>query len=78
RLRPEIKNQLVPATTPLIGFSGEIIWPIGQIQLLAGGQEVASGSVNSSRNAEYLGRRRSNHLKNQQVGSTGMRGGLRT
>ncbi|GJX31824.1 reverse transcriptase domain-containing protein [Tanacetum coccineum] len=34
RLRPEIKNQLVPATTPLIGFSGEIIWPIGKIQLL--------------------------------------------
>ncbi|GJU53452.1 reverse transcriptase domain-containing protein [Tanacetum coccineum] len=30
----EIKNQLVPATTPLIGFSGKIIWPIGQIQLL--------------------------------------------
>nr|GEZ23434.1 reverse transcriptase domain-containing protein [Tanacetum cinerariifolium] len=34
RLRPEIKNQLMPATTPLIGFSSEIIWPIGQIQLL--------------------------------------------
>nr|GEY74530.1 reverse transcriptase domain-containing protein [Tanacetum cinerariifolium] len=34
RLRLEIKNQLVPATTPLIGFSGEIIQPIGQIQLL--------------------------------------------
>ncbi|GKF93024.1 hypothetical protein Tco_0279743 [Tanacetum coccineum] len=34
RLRPEIKNQLVPTTTPLIGFSGEIIWAIGQIQLL--------------------------------------------
>ncbi|GKB98854.1 reverse transcriptase domain-containing protein [Tanacetum coccineum] len=34
RLRPEIKNQLMPATTPLIGFSGEVIWPIGQIQLL--------------------------------------------
>ncbi|GJW11934.1 hypothetical protein Tco_1577761, partial [Tanacetum coccineum] len=34
RLRPKIKNQLVPATTPLIGFSGEIIWPIAQIQLL--------------------------------------------
>ncbi|GJY71414.1 hypothetical protein Tco_0475117, partial [Tanacetum coccineum] len=31
---PEIKNQLVPTTTPLIGFSGEIIWPTGQIQLL--------------------------------------------
>ncbi|GJZ33406.1 hypothetical protein Tco_0578842 [Tanacetum coccineum] len=23
----------MPATTPLIGFSGEVIWPIGQIQL---------------------------------------------
>ncbi|GJU11861.1 reverse transcriptase domain-containing protein [Tanacetum coccineum] len=34
RLRSEIKNQLMPATTLLIGFSGEIIWPIGQIQLL--------------------------------------------
>ncbi|GJT15517.1 reverse transcriptase domain-containing protein [Tanacetum coccineum] len=34
RIRLKIKNQLVPATTPLIGFSGEIIWPIGQIQLL--------------------------------------------
>ncbi|GJY66951.1 reverse transcriptase domain-containing protein [Tanacetum coccineum] len=34
RLRLEIKNQLVPTTTPLIGFIGEIIWPIGQIQLL--------------------------------------------
>ncbi|GJU48498.1 reverse transcriptase domain-containing protein [Tanacetum coccineum] len=34
RLRQKIKNQLAPATTPLIGFSSEIIWPIGQIQLL--------------------------------------------
>ncbi|GJY71606.1 reverse transcriptase domain-containing protein [Tanacetum coccineum] len=34
RLRPEIKNLLAPATTPLIRFSGEIIWPIEQIQLL--------------------------------------------
>ncbi|GJU62401.1 hypothetical protein Tco_1244236 [Tanacetum coccineum] len=34
RLRPKIKKQLIPATTPLIGFSGEIIWLIRQIQLL--------------------------------------------
>nr|GEW91642.1 hypothetical protein [Tanacetum cinerariifolium] len=34
RLRPEIKKQLMLATTPLIGFSSEIIWSIGQIQLL--------------------------------------------
>ncbi|GJS76015.1 reverse transcriptase domain-containing protein [Tanacetum coccineum] len=33
RLRLEVKNQMVPATAPLIGFSGEIIWPIGQIML---------------------------------------------
>nr|GEY05888.1 reverse transcriptase domain-containing protein [Tanacetum cinerariifolium] len=31
---PEIKNQLIPANTPLVRFSGEIIWPLGQISLL--------------------------------------------
>nr|GEW13053.1 reverse transcriptase domain-containing protein [Tanacetum cinerariifolium] len=30
----KIKNQLLPANTPLVGFSGEIIWPLGQISLL--------------------------------------------
>ncbi|GJS84101.1 hypothetical protein Tco_0750642 [Tanacetum coccineum] len=30
RLRPEIKNQMVPATAP-VGFSGEIIWLLGQL-----------------------------------------------
>nr|GEZ01054.1 reverse transcriptase domain-containing protein [Tanacetum cinerariifolium] len=34
KLRPEIKNQLIPANTPLVGFSGEIIWPLGKISLL--------------------------------------------
>ncbi|GJV55727.1 reverse transcriptase domain-containing protein [Tanacetum coccineum] len=34
RLRPKIKRQLIPAITPLIRFSDEIIWPIGQIELL--------------------------------------------
>ncbi|GJR57912.1 reverse transcriptase domain-containing protein, partial [Tanacetum coccineum] len=44
--RPKIKNQLVPATTPLIGFSGEIIWPIRQIQLLVKiGDEEHSASA---------------------------------
>ncbi|GKC40747.1 reverse transcriptase domain-containing protein [Tanacetum coccineum] len=33
RLHPEVKNQMVPATAPLIGFSGEVIWPMGQISL---------------------------------------------
>ncbi|GJV65883.1 reverse transcriptase domain-containing protein [Tanacetum coccineum] len=34
RFRPEVRSQMVPATTPLVGFSGEIIWPLGQISLL--------------------------------------------
>ncbi|GKA09886.1 reverse transcriptase domain-containing protein [Tanacetum coccineum] len=46
RLRSEIKRQLIPATTHLIGFSGEIIWPIGQIQLLVTfGDEKHSASA---------------------------------
>ncbi|GKB77135.1 reverse transcriptase domain-containing protein, partial [Tanacetum coccineum] len=34
RLRPAIRSQMIPATTSLIGFSGETIWPICQISLL--------------------------------------------
>nr|GEW31517.1 reverse transcriptase domain-containing protein [Tanacetum cinerariifolium] len=34
RHRPEIKSQMVPATTSLTGFSGETIWPLGQLRLL--------------------------------------------
>ncbi|GKF10108.1 hypothetical protein Tco_0048034, partial [Tanacetum coccineum] len=34
RLRPEIRNQMVPATTSLVRFSGEIKRPLGQITLL--------------------------------------------
>ncbi|GJX45507.1 reverse transcriptase domain-containing protein [Tanacetum coccineum] len=46
RLRPKIKKQLIPATTLLIGFSGEIIWPIGQILLLVTiGDEECSASA---------------------------------
>nr|GEX75840.1 reverse transcriptase domain-containing protein [Tanacetum cinerariifolium] len=34
RLRPEIKSQMVPVTKSLTGFSGETIWPLGQLRLL--------------------------------------------
>nr|GEX73136.1 hypothetical protein [Tanacetum cinerariifolium] len=34
RLWPEVKNQMVPATTSLTGFSGETIWSLGQLRLL--------------------------------------------
>nr|GEU52172.1 reverse transcriptase domain-containing protein [Tanacetum cinerariifolium] len=34
RLRPEIKSQMITADTLLTGFSGETIWPLGQLRLL--------------------------------------------
>nr|GEZ11407.1 reverse transcriptase domain-containing protein [Tanacetum cinerariifolium] len=34
RLRHEVKNQMVPTTTSLTGFSEETIWPLGQLRLL--------------------------------------------
>ncbi|GJU50196.1 reverse transcriptase domain-containing protein [Tanacetum coccineum] len=34
RFHLEVRIQMVPATTPLVGFSREIIWPLGQISLL--------------------------------------------
>ncbi|GKA23676.1 reverse transcriptase domain-containing protein [Tanacetum coccineum] len=33
-LQLEIKKQMVPATIYLVGFSGEIIWPLGQVSML--------------------------------------------
>ncbi|GKD61418.1 hypothetical protein Tco_1298927, partial [Tanacetum coccineum] len=41
-------------------------------------QKIASSFVNGSRNAEAPGRRRSNYLKKQQVGSAVMRVVLQT
>ncbi|GKD50328.1 hypothetical protein Tco_1279304 [Tanacetum coccineum] len=31
---PEVKSQMVPTTTPLVGFSGEIIWLLRRTSLL--------------------------------------------
>ncbi|GJT07609.1 reverse transcriptase domain-containing protein [Tanacetum coccineum] len=46
KLCKEIRDQMVPATTHLIGFSGETIWPLGQIALLVKiGNEVHSTSA---------------------------------
>ncbi|GJW32563.1 reverse transcriptase domain-containing protein [Tanacetum coccineum] len=46
QLRPEIKNQMVPTTTSLTGFSGKTIWPLGQLRLL-----VTIGDVDHSTKA---------------------------
>nr|GEX69689.1 reverse transcriptase domain-containing protein [Tanacetum cinerariifolium] len=32
--RPKARSQMIPATTSLVGFSREIIWPLGKISLL--------------------------------------------
>nr|GEY49463.1 reverse transcriptase domain-containing protein [Tanacetum cinerariifolium] len=45
-LQPEIKSQMVPATTSLTGFSGETIWPLGKLRLL-----VTIGDANHSTKA---------------------------
>ncbi|GKC27551.1 reverse transcriptase domain-containing protein [Tanacetum coccineum] len=46
KLRKEIRDQMVPATTHLIRFSGETIWPLGQMALLVKiGNEVHSTSA---------------------------------
>ncbi|GJS28429.1 reverse transcriptase domain-containing protein [Tanacetum coccineum] len=34
RFRPEVRIQMIPAAAPLVRFSREIIWPLGQISLL--------------------------------------------
>ncbi|GKB00434.1 hypothetical protein Tco_0828427, partial [Tanacetum coccineum] len=34
QLCPEVKRRMILAITPLLGFSGEISWPLGQISLV--------------------------------------------
>ncbi|GKD44877.1 reverse transcriptase domain-containing protein [Tanacetum coccineum] len=49
RLRSEIKSIMTPATIPLLGFSGEISWPLGKISLavsLGDGEHFASTTMN--------------------------------
>ncbi|GJX05860.1 reverse transcriptase domain-containing protein [Tanacetum coccineum] len=70
RLRPEIRSQMIPATTSLIGFSGETIWPIGQISLLVkiGGEEH---STSAWMNFMVI---RSPSQHNRIIGRTGIHG----
>nr|GEV29668.1 reverse transcriptase domain-containing protein [Tanacetum cinerariifolium] len=77
RLHPEVKNQMVPATAPLIGFSGEIIWPMGQILLPARSKEDSSSPINSSWNAKIPSHGRNTHSLEQQDNPTRMYNGLR-
>nr|GFC20562.1 reverse transcriptase domain-containing protein [Tanacetum cinerariifolium] len=54
-LRPKIKNQMVPATTSLTGFSRETIWPLEQLRILkAWDKRNPSNTLYGSRNAQVL------------------------
>nr|GEU68801.1 hypothetical protein [Tanacetum cinerariifolium] len=33
RFHPEVRSQMIPVTLSLVGFSGKIIWPLGQISI---------------------------------------------
>ncbi|GKF65345.1 hypothetical protein Tco_0191862 [Tanacetum coccineum] len=64
----EIRNQMVPATTYLAGFSGERIWPLGQIAFFmqrnnrkARCKENQSKPIHSPQNVEVPSDRRNGH-----------------
>nr|GEV96401.1 reverse transcriptase domain-containing protein [Tanacetum cinerariifolium] len=46
RFCPEVRSQMIPTTIPLVGFSEEIIWPLGKISLLVkiGNEEHATSA----------------------------------
>nr|GEZ11420.1 reverse transcriptase domain-containing protein [Tanacetum cinerariifolium] len=73
RFRPEVRNRMVPATTPLVGFSGEIIWPLGK----AKSKENPGGSIYSSQNAKIPSHMWNGHIIEQQDYSTRMHNGFR-
>nr|GEW20077.1 reverse transcriptase domain-containing protein [Tanacetum cinerariifolium] len=80
RLRPKVKNQMVSATTPLIGFSEEVIWPMGAdiAAIKIGDAEHSASTWMNFVNDEIPGPRRSTYSTEQQDNPTGMHDGLRT
>ncbi|GJX16445.1 hypothetical protein Tco_0217277 [Tanacetum coccineum] len=79
RLRLEIKNQMVPATTSLIGFSDEIKWPLGQITLLV---KIRDDEHSTSAWMDFMGRlderwssgpEEKNHLCDKSIKKKGLK-----
>nr|GEU55827.1 reverse transcriptase domain-containing protein [Tanacetum cinerariifolium] len=81
KFRPKVINQMIPTTTPLVGFSGEIIWPLGQISLLnykePKGKENPGSSIYGPRNAQIPSDKLNGHATKQQDYSTRMHNGFR-
>nr|GEV19649.1 reverse transcriptase domain-containing protein [Tanacetum cinerariifolium] len=87
RFRPEFRSQMVLAATPLVGFSGEIIWPLGKLSLLVkidDEEHSTSAWMNfmvvrlpSSYNG-IIGRPGNNHITEHHDYSARMHNGLKT
>nr|GEV77263.1 reverse transcriptase domain-containing protein [Tanacetum cinerariifolium] len=67
----EIKSQMVPTTIPLVGFSGEIIWLLGQLSLL-----VKIGDEEHSTSA-WMNFMANGHITEQHDDIARMHNGLR-
>nr|GEW35173.1 reverse transcriptase domain-containing protein [Tanacetum cinerariifolium] len=85
RFHTEVKSQMVPATTPLVGFSGEIIWLLGKVTIpiqrnhrKARSNENLGCFVYSSRNAKILSDRRYGHIVELHDYSIRLYNGFRT
>ncbi|GJZ87736.1 hypothetical protein Tco_0659346 [Tanacetum coccineum] len=61
RLRPEVRRNLVPKTMPLIGFSREISWPLGQILLRARNTHPRGSPIYRTWHDEVSHKSRNNH-----------------
>nr|GEU39352.1 reverse transcriptase domain-containing protein [Tanacetum cinerariifolium] len=73
--RPEFKSQMILATTPLVGFSGEIIWPLGKISLLV---KIGDDEHSTSAWMNFMVVRQNGHITKQQDYSIRMQNGFRT
>ncbi|GJQ93740.1 reverse transcriptase domain-containing protein [Tanacetum coccineum] len=69
KLHPKIKNQMIPATTPLLGFNGEISWTLGQISLMV---TLGDGEHSTSALMNFMVLR-STSLYNGIIGRPGLR-----
>ncbi|GKA53487.1 hypothetical protein Tco_0746802 [Tanacetum coccineum] len=74
RFRPEVKNQMIPAATPLVGFNGEIIWPLGE----ARGKEDPGNPIHDPWNAKIPSGWRNSYIAEQQDHPTRVHDGFRT
>ncbi|GJY44255.1 reverse transcriptase domain-containing protein [Tanacetum coccineum] len=71
RLRSEIRSQMIPATTSLIGFSGETIWPVTIPTQWNNGQngykKDLCRTIHGTRNVKNLSRMRNGDVLEEKI-----------